>query len=365
MTTLFKNNAWSQLAVAAGSGAVSLSLTAGTGARFPAPGANTFFVTVEDLNTGQMEIMLCTARVADVLTVTRAQEGTIAQNFAVGAFVAMRLTAGMLLALQTYAYDQAAADARFVNVAGDTMTGPLIGTAVTLSGVMSALQFIAPNNVAPMSLAATDLAAIFGQIAGANLALSRGAVQARSNGVAATLSLNPFGGNVAIATVGGSAVLDLATGIASQIKFGNNNNSVDVDTLDGYKDYIQSTPTLVGFGTPSSIGYFSKRVGDQLSVECKFTAGTSTAVEARVPLLLNGVALTSDATKISSITAVGFGCLAANSAAGLQVLVESGVTYLTFGLQGAASFGLTKQNGSALVSGVAMSFSALVPISGW
>lgn len=97
MTTyLFANNAKSALAVPISSSDTTLSVTAGTGARFPSPGVGQVFtITLNDRATGDVyEIMLCTGVTGDVLTVERAQEGTSAVAWAAGDFVANFLTAG-------------------------------------------------------------------------------------------------------------------------------------------------------------------------------------------------------------------------------------------------------------------------------
>jgi hypothetical protein len=125
---IFKNNANSRLKIVTGAASITLTVEAGDGAKFPQPvgdGSDFFSVTVEDRRTEQMEIMLCTARSGDILTVTRAQEGTVAQDFLVGATVSSRPTAGLWQQIFGYGWSKSEADARFVNVAGDTMTGPL------------------------------------------------------------------------------------------------------------------------------------------------------------------------------------------------------------------------------------------------
>lgn len=97
MTTfLFANNAKSTLAAPINTTATSLSLSAGTGALFPNPGAGELFtLTLTDAATGQTyEILHCTARTGDVCTVARAQEGTTALNWATGDFANNFLTAG-------------------------------------------------------------------------------------------------------------------------------------------------------------------------------------------------------------------------------------------------------------------------------
>lgn len=98
MTTriLFANNAASTLLNNIGPTDVTLVLPGGDGARFPADVAGaSFFVTVEDID-GNIEIMECTHRAVDVLTVTRGREGTAARSFTSGAVVEARITAGML-----------------------------------------------------------------------------------------------------------------------------------------------------------------------------------------------------------------------------------------------------------------------------
>ena len=100
MTQLFANNAASELASAVASGAVSLTLKTGDGAKFPTPAGGDFFLVTLYQKVGQdevnHEIVKCTARAGDVLTVVRAQEGTTARAFSVDDPLELRLTAGSL-----------------------------------------------------------------------------------------------------------------------------------------------------------------------------------------------------------------------------------------------------------------------------
>jgi hypothetical protein len=92
MSVLLTNNATTQLATSLTTGTTTLSVTAGTGGKFPAPGPSQWFpVTLVKAN-GTLEICRCTSRSGDVLTVARAQEGTAAQAFAAGDRVELRLT---------------------------------------------------------------------------------------------------------------------------------------------------------------------------------------------------------------------------------------------------------------------------------
>lgn len=95
---VFKNNAYGVLAAELSSIATSLTLLAGHGARFPAPtGGDHFLATLVLLdgngNESGWEIVKCTARTSDVLTIQRAQEGTTALTWAPGSRLEMRATA--------------------------------------------------------------------------------------------------------------------------------------------------------------------------------------------------------------------------------------------------------------------------------
>ena len=85
-----KNRAASSLAADITSTATSLTVQAGDGAKFPQPG-NGFNITIED------EILKCTARSTDTLTVVRAQEGTTAAGHVAGKAVELRITAGVII----------------------------------------------------------------------------------------------------------------------------------------------------------------------------------------------------------------------------------------------------------------------------
>lgn len=99
---LFANNASATLAAPISNAAVSVTLASGTGALFPNPSAGQQFgLTFNDAATGLLtEITYCTARTGDVLTIARAQEGTVAQNWLAGDLAANLWTAGQAAAMQ-------------------------------------------------------------------------------------------------------------------------------------------------------------------------------------------------------------------------------------------------------------------------
>ena len=91
---LFTDNASSLLASGITNAATTLSLTPGTGAAFPTPGAGQIAVITAEDTLGNFEIMWCTGRSTDTLTVSRGREGTTALAFPSGSRIELRITAG-------------------------------------------------------------------------------------------------------------------------------------------------------------------------------------------------------------------------------------------------------------------------------
>ena len=137
--------------------------------------------------------------------------------------------------------------------------------------------------------------------------------------------------------------------------------SVTVPNVTSWASY---TPTFQGFGSPTNIEFEWRQVGENVEIRGKFTAGTPTAVEARVGL---PGGLTSAGTGIiPSLSIAGTAATAAGGSARYSViLIEPSVNYLTFGESTATSNSLSKKIASSLISsGEAFSFSASVPCSG-
>ncbi len=131
---------------------------------------------------------------------------------------------------------------------------------------------------------------------------------------------------------------------------------------------VSYTPTFTGFGSVSNVSVFSAREGGNLRIIGKVTTGTSTGSEARVTLGFNGVdgGLTTDTAKVASIRISGSWGLSATTLTTVKpILLESGVAYITFGLQVTTTPDLNKTVGSSFGNSTDVSFQALVPITGW
>ena len=126
---LFANNAVGTLAAAYTAAATALTLTAGQGILFPSPNpANDEWFPVTIVNVAnQIEIVKCTSRTADTLTVVRGQEGTPARSLGIGEKVEHRLTAGALSALR----DKSLTAAQVPNA---LITGPMLAADSVTSG---------------------------------------------------------------------------------------------------------------------------------------------------------------------------------------------------------------------------------------
>lgn len=100
MVVLLANNARSTLAGAVETSDTTISIQTGDAARFPAPTGGDWFPATIVKADGSFEIVRVTGRASGVLTVTRAQEGTTALDFAADDRVDLRLTAAAIAQIQ-------------------------------------------------------------------------------------------------------------------------------------------------------------------------------------------------------------------------------------------------------------------------
>lgn len=97
MAVLIANNARSALVGAIGALDTSITITSGTETLFPTPtGSDYFYVTIESSDKTTREIVKCTAKSSNVLTIVRAQDGTTANIFAAGSVVELRINRASL-----------------------------------------------------------------------------------------------------------------------------------------------------------------------------------------------------------------------------------------------------------------------------
>ena len=112
-----KNNASSSLAASMSETETMVRVLAGHGARFPSLGAGDWFPLAVQNAQGEIEYVRATARAGDVMTVTRAQEGTAPLVFDAGDVVFLPLTVAALNALGVIDGDVA------ISISDSTVTG--------------------------------------------------------------------------------------------------------------------------------------------------------------------------------------------------------------------------------------------------
>ena len=93
---IFSNNGSSLLASGITSASGAVTITAGQGVLFPALSAGQVFTATLEDTSGNLEVVLATARAGDTISITRAQENTSALAFASGSRFELRPTAGVL-----------------------------------------------------------------------------------------------------------------------------------------------------------------------------------------------------------------------------------------------------------------------------
>src|SRR5690348_832666 len=129
---LFVNNASSALLGNVGPTDTSIALLNGDGAKFPSPAAGySFLVTLED-SSGNVEVVECTARATDILTVVRGREGTAARAFTAGDTVEARVTAGMLSYLDWQGVQNAPYGPMVLDIDGNAPVAPLTAPVHTI-----------------------------------------------------------------------------------------------------------------------------------------------------------------------------------------------------------------------------------------
>src|SRR6188768_2945330 len=124
MTLKFANFGTALLAAPITATDTALTITSGSEVNFPTMAAGEWFPLVVIDASARREVMRCTGRVTNVLTVVRGQESTPARTYPAGSRVDARLTAAALAAFWQKAAPLVTAEA--VTLTGSSAKGRII-----------------------------------------------------------------------------------------------------------------------------------------------------------------------------------------------------------------------------------------------
>ena len=133
--------------------------------------------------------------------------------------------------------------------------------------------------------------------------------------------------------------------------------------------WVAYTPTFTGFGTPTSVNFYSRRIGDSLEVQGYFTAGTVTATAAAITIGYNGVnaGITIASSKPNGVVGFANSSVSSSSNFGWGVLAGAGNNFINIGQQtstAAITAGAANANAIVLSNGI-FEVNFTVPITGW
>jgi hypothetical protein len=245
------NNAFGTLAAGINSSATSITLTTGQGARFPSLGAGDYFYATLIDTSNNLEIVKCTARSTDVLTVVRAQESTTARAYSTGDRIEIRITA------QTFEDASGLED-------GEVTEAKIATGAVTSSKVASGVA-LANLGFTPVNKAGDTMTGV--------LTTQQGFVS--NQNFKRALNANAFTGSVNVPTNNSWTTVFTLTDTGST---SGANYAVDFDSVSGlihlYKDWGNaylvaqvafSSKGVFGFNTLSVLTAYGYQSGIQIS----------------------------------------------------------------------------------------------------
>lgn len=254
-TALVKNNAFSTLLSSIASGATSLTVASGEGARFPTISSGNFFYVTLINSSNQYEVVKVTARTTDVFTILRGQDGTTARAYTAGDRIELRPTAAL--------FDDK------LSLGGGTLTGALAvpsgatatevpqvqevvkKTGDTMSGTLIVPELRGPSNVINIptghKITTTGLGSVTGATVGSIVAPGM-IIQTQTLFVDAvtTYSAAGAGGEVEITSFASSFTPKFST---SKVLIG---WGLSGDTSDGNTFHIKRNGTKVGINSTSS-----------------------------------------------------------------------------------------------------------------
>ena len=302
---IFTNNASSLLAASIDDLVTTIQVGSGDGPLFPSPSGSQYFVATLEDDAGNIEIVQCTSRTGDILTVVRGFDNSTAQSFALTATrIELRLTAIVMK--------------EFLQANGDTLEGDIDANG---------------NSIIDAILSGPLLSIQGGESVGTPM---RGATGVSSNEVIVPAAPGR-------ATAGGADIVVATDDITSQV-------ASATESVEGIAEIADQTETDAGtddvrFITPLKL---NDRVASEilsgileLADQTETDAGTDDA-RAITPLKLND--------RVASEILTGILALASQAEVDAGTVTDKAVTPATlssssaFGVSGAKAFGSANQS---------------------
>jgi hypothetical protein len=158
-----------------------------------------------------------------------------------------------------------------------------------------------------------------------------------------------------------------SVGTSGQVLTSNGAGALPTFQTSATTSWVAYTPTFTGFGTPTSVNFYSRKNGDMLEIQGRFVAGTTTATEAQITIGYNGSSanVSSNSSIIAALSVCGNLIQTTVGANGFYPLIESNKTYVVFGATGTSRAATTKLNGNDFATGATISFQAFIPVTVW
>lgn len=298
MAVILANNANGKLAASITAAATTFSLQSGQGDRFPSPAPGDWFPLTMVRDTGEIEVCKCTARTGDILTVVRAQEGTVAKTFDPGSRVSLRITNAVFAEIFGVTHNVAVMALAALTPEADRIMYFTDGDTSAMTGLTAFARSILDDTDAETMRATLGLGgAAIRTALGTNELYSRDSIV----GLVSQLAGVPTGSIIEYGSNANGSYLKFADGtmICAKIHSFPENSNNNAGTVINYPATFASVTTVLG----SSATILSSSADSSIVVEAQ--ANTSTSMKAKA--LQHSAATVSDPTIEVSASLVAIG----------------------------------------------------------
>lgn len=298
MAVILANNANGKLAASITAAATTFALQSGQGERFPSPAPGDWFPLTMARDTGEIEVCKCTARTGDILTVDRAQEGTVAKTFDPGSRVSLRITNAVFAEIFGVTHNVAVMALAAMTPEADRIMYFTDDDTAALTALTAFARSLLDDTDAETMRATLGLgSAAIRTALGANELYSRDSIV----GLVAQLAGAPTGSIIEYGSNANGSYLKLADGtmICAKLHSFPANSNDNAGAVISYPATFASVTTVLG----SSSTIASASAGSSIVVE----AQPNTATSMKAKAIQHSTATVSDPTFVVAASLVAIG----------------------------------------------------------